>query len=235
MSKILCIETSTEVCSVCLLENGKLIDIREDLNGLNHSKLLTVFIQDILESNNLKAIDLDAVAVGEGPGSYTGLRIGVSAAKGLCFGALLPLIAVSPLDAMVSSVADRSKELNLTENDILVPMIDARRMEVYSAKYDRNGERIAEVTPVVVDENSFSTELEAFRIFFFGNGAAKCKPVLTHKNAVFIDDVITSSQNMAKIAEEKFINKDFVDLAYFEPFYLKSFIATTSKKNILLG
>lgn len=233
MSKILCIETSTEVCSVSLADQGEIIAFKENLNGLSHSKLLTVYIDDILKENDLKVSDLDAVAVSEGPGSYTGLRIGVSAAKGLCFGAEIPLIAVSPLDAMTYGVSKRASELGIGEADILVPMLDARRMEVYSAKYDMNGERITEVTPLIIDEESFSDELEEFKMYFFGNGSAKCKEVISSENAIFVEDVITTSQNMAALAEAKFLKEDFVDVAYFEPFYLKSFVATTSKKNIL--
>jgi len=233
MSKLLCIETSTEVCSVALVENGELIAMKEDASGMNHSKLLTVFIQAILEENELKAADLDAVAVSEGPGSYTGLRIGVSAAKGLCYGANLPLIAVNPLDAMVSNVIELASTHGITENDLLIPMIDARRMEVYAAKYDLNGERIAEVTPIVINETSFEEELENFRIYYFGNGAAKCAPIVQNDNFILIDNVVTSAKNMAKLATAKFNQQDVVDVAYFEPFYLKNFIATTPKKNIL--
>lgn len=232
MSFILCLETSTEVCSVALVENGNVIDAREDASGLSHSKLLTVFIDELLAANKMEVSSLDAIAVSEGPGSYTGLRIGVSAAKGLCYGMSLPLIAISPLAAMVDGVV-HDKRVQLDDDDVLIPMIDARRMEVYAAKYDTKGEQISEITPVVVDENTFAEELKEFKMVFFGNGAEKCKSVINNDRAVFVDRVITSAKNMARLATAKFKRNEFVDVAYFEPFYLKSFVATTPKKSIL--
>jgi len=235
MSKILSIETSTEVCSVSLSENGKVIDCREDLIGMNHSKLLTVFIQELLLVNNLKASDLDAVAVSEGPGSYTGLRIGVSVAKGICFAVNKPLIAVSSLEAMAKSVLTRSskQQINIEENDLLVPMIDARRMEVYRTVFTSKLEVVKKVDAVIIDETSFQEELNQSKIFYFGNGAEKCRNVLNHPNAIYVEGIITSANHMVELAFEKFQQKDFVDVAYFEPFYLKDFIALKSKKNIL--
>lgn len=232
MAKILCIETSTEVCSVALSENGVVASIKEDAAGMNHSKMLTVFIDELLKENKLSVSSFDAIAVSEGPGSYTGLRIGVSAAKGLCFGAGIPLIAVSPLQAMTYPVRQKLNE-NLNGDDLLVPMIDARRMEVYCATFTANGKQQSDTSAQIIDEQSFADELNRKKIFFFGNGSAKCAEVIKHPNAVFVENIITSAGNMTAPAEEKFIKGDFVDVAYFEPFYLKNFIATKPKKNIL--
>ena len=235
MNRILCLESSTEVCSVAIIENGEILDFREENEGLSHSKMLTVFIQDILKSNDLQVADIDAVAVSEGPGSYTGLRIGVSVAKGICYAGEKPLIAISSLEAMTHYVLKNSNLYNfdITHNDILVPMIDARRMEVYRAIYNSKAERVQKVEAVIVDEKTFETELKSGKVIYYGNGAEKCKTVLQHPNAVFIDSVITSSKSMAVIATQKFESGEFVDVAYFEPFYLKNFIAIKSKKNIL--
>jgi tRNA threonylcarbamoyladenosine biosynthesis protein TsaB len=235
MAKILCIETSTEVCSVAISENGNVTDLREDLLGQNHSKLLTRFIDELLTSNQLKASDFDAVAVSEGPGSYTGLRIGVSAAKGICYGAGIPLIAISPLEAMASEVVVHSEKYGIAINssDLVIPMIDARRMEVYMALYDHNLNEIGKVEAKVIEYDSFNDIASDSRIIVLGNGSAKCKQVLADERFVFVDGVVASSKNMAVIANHKFEKEDFVDVAYFEPFYLKDFIATTPKNSVL--
>jgi tRNA threonylcarbamoyladenosine biosynthesis protein TsaB len=237
MAKILCIETTTEVCSVAIAENGKVADLREDQSGLNHSRLLTVFVDELLKANNLSMDNFDAVAVSEGPGSYTGLRIGVSAAKGLCYGAGIPLIAISPLRAMAASVVENPNALGieLNPNDWLVPMIDARRMEVYRAIYSANMENVTAVEAVIVDTQTFSNVLNEHRLLFFGNGAAKLKTFIDHSNAVFVDGVGTSAAHMAPLAEACFEMKKFVDMAYFEPFYLKDFVATIPKNSVLGG
>lgn len=234
MPKILCIETSTEVCSVALSENGTVTDFREDITGQNHSRLLTVFINDLLRSNNLKATELDAVAVSEGPGSYTGLRIGVSVAKGICFATSVPLIAVSPLESMTYHVTANLKSFgfDILPDDIFIPMIDARRMEVYTEVFNARRERISAVEPVIIDENSFSS-YDKHRIFYFGNGASKCSTVLKVENLNFIDGIITSAKNMCSLANLKFKSKLFVDVAYFEPFYLKDFVATVGKRKVI--
>lgn len=235
MSKILCIETSTEVCSVAIAENGVVADLREDQSGMNHSRLLTVFIDELLKANKLSMINIDAVAVSQGPGSYTGLRIGVSAAKGLCYGAGIPLITICPLKAMASAfVQNATKEnIKLHQTDQLVPMIDARRMEVYRTIYSVNMENIADVEAVIVDENTFADSLSERNLFFFGNGSQKCKAIIQSDNAIFVENIIASAGNMATLAEECFQKKEFADVAYFEPFYLKDFIATVPRKNIL--
>lgn len=228
-------ETTTEVCSVALVENGKVVDFREDRNGLNHAKLLTVFISDLLKSNKLNVFDLSALAVSEGPGSYTGLRIGVSAAKGICYAAKIPLIAISPLQAMAKQLVEIKPAIAVSENQtsFVVPMIDARRMEVYTACFDFKGEFIQNIQALVVDETAFSQELEYGKVFFIGNGAAKCKEVIRHQNAFFIDNIVASAINMASLAMQKFEQSQFVDVAYFEPYYLKNFMATTPKNNVL--
>ena len=232
MTRILCIETSTIVCSAAIAENGQVVSVKEDATGMNHSTLLTVFIDELLKENKLEASSFDAVAVSEGPGSYTGLRIGVSAAKGFCYGAGIPMIAVSPLTSMVRGVlADPASKIE--DGSFLIPMIDARRMEVYCAKYNDSGEQLNEVSAEIVDENSFSDDLAHKKVYYFGDGAAKCTSVLTNGNAIFIDNVITTARNMAQIAEEKFQKGEFVDVAYFEPFYLKRFIAMKPKNSVL--
>jgi tRNA threonylcarbamoyladenosine biosynthesis protein TsaB len=235
MSKILCIESSTEVCSVAIAENGRVLALREDKSGLNHSKLLTVFIDELMRENKLCASDFTAVAVSRGPGSYTGLRIGVSAAKGFCYGAGIPLIAICSLQAMAHHVIANSAHygFDLSDNDVFVPMIDARRMEVYAASYNANSETLSDVDALIIDEHSFSEELKNERLFFFGNGAEKCKGVIEHSNAIFIDGIYTSAAHMAALAHQKLDAEDFVDTAYFEPFYLKNFIATKPKNSVL--
>lgn len=235
MTRILCIESSTEVCSVAVVEDGKLIDFKEDLNGLSHSKLLTVFIDELLLVNKLNPKDFDAVAVSEGPGSYTGLRIGVSVAKGFCYGTGIPLIAISPLQAMAHHLISNSKQFGfeLSGDDLFVPMIDARRMEVYGSIYNSKVETLAEVNALIIEEKSFEEQLKKSRLFFFGNGAEKCSDVIVNEHAVFIKGIYTSAKNMAALAQQKYVANDFVDVAYFEPFYLKDFVAIKSKKNVL--
>jgi tRNA threonylcarbamoyladenosine biosynthesis protein TsaB len=235
MSKILCIETSTEVCSVAIAQNGRVLALREDKSGLNHSKLLTVFIDELLRENKLNVSDFAAVAVSRGPGSYTGLRIGVSAAKGLCYGAGIPLIAVCPLQAMAQHVVANCSHFGfeLSDNDVFVPMIDARRMEVYAAAFNHKAETLSEVEALIIDEHAFSEELKSKRLFFFGNGAQKCKGLIAHQNAFFIDEIYSSAAHMAILAHKQFEAEKFVDTAYFEPFYLKDFIATKPKNSVL--
>ena len=234
-TKLLCIETSTEVCSVVLADDGKVIDNLEDTSGMNHSKKLTQFIDDILKRNQMKAFDIDAIAVSEGPGSYTGLRIGVSAAKGICYATNKPLIAINPLHAMTNFVLTNSNQLGISLKKVvgLVPMIDARRMEVYRAVFDNTEKLIESTDAVVVDQYTFADKLNEGQLLFFGNGSAKCKSVIQHSNAVFIDGITTSARHMVNVAVQKYNKGEFVDVAYFEPFYLKDFIATIPKKNIL--
>lgn len=242
MAKILCLETSTEVCSVAMVVDGVVAELREDLTGQNHSKLLTVFISELLSSNRMKASDFDAVAVSEGPGSYTGLRIGVSAAKGICYGAGIPLIAINPLEAMASFLLETVRanpgqptmdSIAVRSTDLLAPMIDARRMEVFTALYNPYLDEISPVEAKVIDGTSYDSIHSGSRLLIFGNGSGKCKPVLNGERFCYVDGVITSSRNMAILANKKFEQKAFVDVAYFEPFYLKDFVATVPKNTIV--
>jgi universal bacterial protein YeaZ len=223
---ILHIETSTTVCSVALSENGQCIFSKSNNEGMNHAALLSVFIADALESIKPLNKKLDAVAVSSGPGSYTGLRIGVSTAKGLCYGYGIPLISVSTLEVMTAQV------LKSVSNEIALfcPMIDARRMEVYAAFYNSKGEMKREISADIIDTESYAEILNAQPVYFFGNGADKLKTTLTHPNAHFIDDIVPLAENMIPLAEKAFAENNFVDVAYFEPFYLKEFQTTTPKK-----
>lgn len=236
MATILNIETSTEVCSVSLAKDGQTLFQKESNDGLNHSKLLTVFIEELFKENNFEKNRLDAVAVSKGPGSYTGLRIGVSVAKGLCFGLNIPLIGIGSLDSMADHVATETGIYFNAENlDKLLfcPMIDARRMEVYMALYNSKGENVLPVAAEIIDENSLAEYLKENKILFFGNGAEKCRSKITHANAVFAGPATTSARFMQKLSEKKYNNGQFEDVAYFEPFYLKDFVATIPKNKIL--
>jgi len=232
MALILNIETSTEVCSVTLAQNGKLLFKKESLEGLNHSKVLTVFIEDIFKENNIEPKTIDAVAVSKGPGSYTGLRIGVSVAKGLCYGLNIPLISVNSLEILGIFAAkniDKYPVANDEKPVLFCPMIDARRMEVYTALYNSKGEEIRPVSAEIIDGHFLSDLFESHKILFFGNGADKCKSLIENKNAHFTGPMTTSAEYLQDIAEEKFNKKQFEDVAYFEPFYLKNFVATIPK------
>ncbi|HSO87113.1 MAG TPA: tRNA (adenosine(37)-N6)-threonylcarbamoyltransferase complex dimerization subunit type 1 TsaB [Draconibacterium sp.] len=236
MALILNIETSTEVCSVSLAKDGQLLFKKESLEGMNHSRLLTVFIEDLFSENRIQINTIDAVAVSKGPGSYTGLRIGVSVAKGLCYGLNIPLISINSLEILASFAARNLSGFGLPINDspvLLCPMIDARRMEVYTALYNLHGEELKPVSAEIIEEHFLSDLLENHKILFFGNGAQKCKTIINHKNAFFEGPISTSAQFMQRLSEEKFKNKEFEDVAYFEPFYLKNFVATIPRNKIL--
>jgi tRNA threonylcarbamoyladenosine biosynthesis protein TsaB len=234
MSRILCIDTATDVCTVALVENGNVIANIDSGNERSHAKQLAIFIEQVLKKANWKVSELSAVAVSKGPGSYTGLRIGVSTAKGLCYGANIPLISVSTLHAMCYGVPKESIDKLNSQDYIYGPMLDARRMEVYTALYNSTMTAITDVNAKIIDEDSFCAELKDKKIIFFGTGAEKTETVVSHKNAIFCSEYKYSSVNMAVIASEKYDKKDFEDVAYFEPYYLKDFIATTPKKNLLL-
>jgi tRNA threonylcarbamoyladenosine biosynthesis protein TsaB len=229
MPKILNIETGTSVCSVALSEGKQVIALRESDGEPAHAAKLSVFIYELLAEQKLRITDLDAIAISEGPGSYTGMRIGTSTAKGLCFGANKPLIAVGSLQSLAKLAVEKMKP---SLEMLLCPMIDARRMEVYTALYNSNAEKINEVSAQIVDENTYAELLGTHKIIFFGDGAEKCKSVINSPNAIFIN-INASATGMIDIAAEKFANSDFVDVAYFEPFYLKDFVVTTSKKKII--
>lgn len=230
MACILNIETATEVCSVTVSENSNLIFHKEETKGPSHAVLLGVFVNEAIAKVRSLNIKLDAVAVSCGPGSYTGLRIGVSEAKGLCFGLDIPLIAINTLTIMAHSVR---KDQGINQNTLLCPMIDARRMEVYDVLFNHNMEEIRPVNADIIHEDSFSDFLKDNTILFFGNGAAKCKDVLPKTNTVFLENIYPRALDMVELSEEAYKNKDFVDVAYFEPFYLKEFVATTPKNKVL--
>ena len=222
MIYILNIETSTKNCSVSIAQNGKNIAIKEMANeGYSHAEFLHVFIEKLLEENGLKTKDLHAIAVSQGPGSYTGLRIGVSAAKGLCFAVDIPLIAVETLTVLAHQVH--------MQNGLIIPMIDARRMEVYSAIFNSKLEKTRGVEAQILDETTFSELNET--IYILGDCQEKIKTVLTDKKFVFLEDnIFPSAKEMSALSFEKYKNNDFVDVAYFEPYYLKDFMVTKSTK-----
>ena len=227
MPCILHIETSTKVCSVALSEDGKLLYHHEDFDGPGHSETSGVYVDEALSFANSHAIPVDAVAVSMGPGSYTGLRIGVSLAKGVCYGRALPLIAVPTLKVLCVPVLLGKEEL--PEDALLVPMIDARRMEVYSAVYDRALKEVRPIQADIVTAETYQEYLNRFPVYFFGNGAKKCQTVIMHPNAHFIEGVHPLAKNMFPLAERSMYLREFQDVAYFEPYYLKEFIAIKSK------
>jgi len=221
MSLILNIETATKNCSVSLSNNGNLINYREIAEqGYSHAEKLHVFIEEVLLEASVQFSDLKAVAVSQGPGSYTGLRIGVSAAKGLCYALNIPLIALDTLSILAHQI-----EIN---EGLIIPMIDARRMEVYSAVFDWQYQKIVETQAEIITEESFNAYDET--IYFVGDSTTKCKEVLKRTNHIFMEKIVyPSSKEMAKLSFEKYLENDFVDVAYFEPLYLKDFVATTPK------
>ncbi len=227
MSYILHIETSTEVCSVSVSEDGLSVFSQEDLNGPSHAVSLGVFVDEALSFVDSHAMPLDAVAVSCGPGSYTGLRIGVSMAKGICYGRNIPLIGLPTLEVMCVPVLLREE---LPDDALLCPMIDARRMEVYAAIYDRALNVVRETAADIVDEQSYLEYLDKGPVYFFGNGAAKCREKITHPNARFIDGIRPLAKWMFPLAEKANVRQDYKDVAYFEPFYLKEFVASQPKK-----
>lgn len=227
---ILCIETATNICSVSLCHGGKIIASRESSEERSHASLLTVFIIELLEEASIKASGLEAIAVSKGPGSYTGLRIGVSTAKGIAYGAGIPLVGVNTLEAMFSGISSGMEERPEKDRPTLFcPMIDARRMEVYYSLFDASGKSIVPTTAGVITGESFSEYLEDSAIIFFGNGSAKVKELINNPNATFIDDFNLSARYLCKPATIAVNNKNFEDIAYFEPYYLKEFIATVPK------
>jgi tRNA threonylcarbamoyladenosine biosynthesis protein TsaB len=223
---ILHIETSTHVCSVALSEQKKCIFQQSNYDGMNHAAMLSLFIQDALDLLKESDKKLDAVAVSSGPGSYTGLRIGVSTAKGLCYGLEIPLISISTLEIMTIAAMQKHAP---NKHDLFVPMIDARRMEVYDVIFDSNRKIIRDTAASIINENSYTELLEKSQVFFFGNGAAKCKQVITSPHAIFIEDIHPLAENMIEPALKKYQQELFEDVAYFEPFYLKEFQTTQGK------
>jgi len=225
---LLHIETSTELCSVALSRGNTCLAIKENAEGKNHAAVLTLFIDDLLKENHVFIDQIDAVAVSSGPGSYTGLRIGLSTAKGMCYGGNIPLIAVPTLQTMSLGFA---QQFDVPEDALLCPMIDARRMEVYTALYDRNGRQIEKVSAEIITEDSYASWLDSHPVYFFGNGAAKCRTIITHPNTVFPEGFVHSARYMLQPALQAYREKRFEDTAYFEPFYLKDFIAGPKKNH----
>ena len=230
MPCILSIETSTSVCSVALSADGKVLFEKTSFDGPSHASLLGVFVEEALVELKKKEKKLDAVAVSSGPGSYTGLRIGVSLAKGLCFGWNIPLISIHTLDIMAATVI---KQQNVDIDCLYCAMLDARRMEVYASIYDSSMHTIRETTADIVETDTYASYLEKGKVCFFGNGAAKCQSVITSSNALFVEDIHPLAVNMVSLAEEAYEKGQFEDVAYFEPFYLKEFQATIAKNKVL--
>ncbi len=224
---ILQIETATTVCSVALAKDGHVLGFKQIDERNIHAEIITLFIDELIASAAIRYGDIDAVAVSSGPGSYTGLRIGVSTAKGLCFALEKPLIAIESLAAMAQGVI---AENSIDKKTLLCPMIDARRMEVYTALFDSAGNRIKNTTAEIIDEQSFYGLLQNNRVLFFGDGAEKCREVLSkNPNAQFVTGFVNSATYLTQIAVEKYANRDFEDVAYFEPYYLKDFLVTNRK------
>ena len=225
LALILNIETATKNCSVSLAKNGEVIAIKELNDGnYSHAEKLHPFIQELLKEVNLTSSNIEAVAVSKGPGSYTGLRIGVSAAKGMCFAIDKPLISIETLKSLAHSIS--------IQEGLIVSMLDARRMEVYSAVYNSAYEQVREIKAEIINEDSFKEELLKGKVYFLGDGAAKCKDVIIHNNAVFIEGEFPSAKEMAILSYDKYKKNDIEDVAYFEPFYLKDFIAIPEKKKV---
>ncbi|MGF1585742.1 MAG: tRNA (adenosine(37)-N6)-threonylcarbamoyltransferase complex dimerization subunit type 1 TsaB [Bacteroidales bacterium] len=260
MDHILNIETSTSVCSVSISAGSNVLILKETRVDRSHAALLTVMIEEAMSESGMDFTHLSAVAVSKGPGSYTGLRIGVSTAKGICYAGGLPLIATDTMKTMALKVigsiinAGDGTENNIFQsgsasglvqyagefhewihkggNVLLCPMIDARRMEVYLALFDKHGNQVREVCAEIIDESSFSGILDDNKIIFFGDGAGKCMEKINHRNALFIPDIYPSAGQMAELSYESFKSGDFENTAYFEPFYLKDFLATTPRNKL---
>ncbi len=228
MVTILNIETATKNCSVSIATNGEIVALKEFNDGnYSHAEVLHSFILDVVKEAKIALNSIDAIAVSKGPGSYTGLRIGVSAAKGLCFSLEKPLISIETLTSL-------SKAICIDEG-VIVAMLDARRMEVYSAVFNKDQKEIREIKAEIIDENSFSEYLNHQKVYFLGDGAMKCKEIIIHKNAIFMDAIFPSAKEMGVLSFEKYKKSDFENVAYFEPFYLKDFIVGMEKKKFTLN
>lgn len=230
MSCILNIDTSTLVCSLALSADGEILFEKTSFDGPSHAALLGVYAEEALAVLKAKGLTLDAVAVSSGPGSYTGLRIGVSVAKGLCFGFGIPLIGIHTLDILAATAINQQPPV---EGELYCAMIDARRMEVYATIYDAGLNTVRDTSADIVDADTYAAYLEKGKVCFFGNGAEKCRAVITSPNALFIDNIHPLAVNMVPLAEKAYAEKRFEDVAYFEPFYLKEFQATVAKNKVL--
>ncbi|WP_242130732.1 tRNA (adenosine(37)-N6)-threonylcarbamoyltransferase complex dimerization subunit type 1 TsaB [Aestuariivivens marinum] len=223
MAYILNIETATTNCSVSLSKNGKVIILKEDYDkNYSHAERLHVYIEDVLKQARISQNDLSAIAVSKGPGSYTGLRIGVSAAKGLSYALDIPLISISTLEALAHQVK--------VNNGVIVSMLDARRKEVYAAVFDANYDQVRKTQANILDETAFIDYLERGIVYFIGNGVEKTKTIINHPNAVFVENKLPSAKEMGNLAYIKYMKGDLEDVAYFEPYYLKDFVALTPSK-----
>ncbi len=223
MANILCIDTSTSVGSVVFAVDGKVVFEKVSYEDRSHAVKTGVFVDEIMSEIETIKVTVDAVAVCSGPGSYTGLRIGVSLAKGLCYGLGVPLIAIDSLRVLANSV-------KCNDDEWLCPMIDARRMEVYCALYNKHLDVIEDISARVIDEDSFKDILSRQKVTFFGDGAKKCAKIIQSENAAFKNDIVPLARNMVALAESAFGKSQFENVAYFEPFYLKDFVATVPKK-----
>jgi tRNA threonylcarbamoyladenosine biosynthesis protein TsaB len=230
---IICLETATNLCSVALCDSAGVISLRESNESKSHASMLTLFIEEVLRENGMRARDLEAVAVSKGPGSYTGLRIGVSAAKGIAYAASIPLIGVETTLSMFWGIIASNDIAESEVNSLFCPMLDARRMEVYYAIYDSGGNKIKNISAEIITEDTFVNIPESQKIIFFGDGALKCKQVINRKNALFAADYMISASYMHKPVLQALKDRRFEDVAYFEPFYLKDFITSKPRKNIL--
>lgn len=226
MAIILNIETTTKNCSICLAEDGLVLSLVELNEGqFSHAEKLHSFILDALKKAKKEMQDIDAVGVSKGPGSYTGLRIGVSAAKGICFALDIPLISISTLNSLARSITVKNDEL-------IIPLLDARRMEVYSAVFNAKYEQIRDIEAEIIDKSSFRAYLQSKKVNFLGDGASKCEETIKNKNAIYFADFYPSAKEMAYLSYKKYISKKFEDIAYFEPYYLKDFVAGKPKNSL---
>lgn len=228
MPYILHIDTTTKLCSVALAKDGVLHCVKEEYDEqYSHAEKLNLFIEELLKEVQIKLKDISAVAVSKGPGSYTGLRIGVSTAKGLCYGLNIPLISTETLLSLTYACREKNKK-QMQGGDILIPMLDARRMEVYSQIFDAQLNTVRDIKAEIIDENSYG-EYTQQQVFLFGDGALKCAEILNRPNIHIVPNIHPSAQYMISFAHQKFAAKDFEDVAYFEPFYLKDFVAGPAK------
>lgn len=224
MAILLNLETATTNCSVSISKDDQIIALKENnAENYSHSEQLHIFIKEALQEASLSFSDIDAVSISKGPGSYTGLRIGVSAAKGLCFSLDVPLISIPTLESM-------ARQVELQAGEMVIPVLDARRMEVYSCVYDADYQEIRETRAEIIDEGSFAEYASASKVYLIGSGAEKCRGVLEHPNFQFEETIVPSAREMAPLAFKKFQAKQFEDVAYFEPYYLKDFVIQSKKK-----
>ena len=225
MALLLAIETTTKNCSVALFDNSSLLGLKEqNSEAFSHAEQLTLFIEEVVKKSNITLKQLDGIILSKGPGSYTGLRIGTSTAKGLCYALDIPLVSVSTLQAMAFGISKKE------DYKLYCPMIDARRTEVFASIYDKDNNEVREIRADIVDQHTYFYFLKD-KVLFFGDGAQKCKLIINNSNAHFLDGVFPCAKDMVVLGFEKFANKDFEDVAYFEPYYLKDFVAGEKKKS----